>query len=201
MIGMWSPWQGKRLYQVCGILCNSSMHVGSQVLMFSVAVVRDETEVISFVCWQHWQFWPIAMRLSAMAMWVLHVSNILAVVALRSRASNFLISSLSVRAWTRWNWMFHSLSSSVGKLHILARALRQSTSSSGVSPGLICTSYNWYIWHLWYTVQSIWDAKWSRKDFVLILIAATSSVVTLACVLWFHFWQGVVLRKFRVYFR
>ena len=51
---------------------------------------------------------PIALRLSAMAMWVLHVSSILAVVALRPRASNFLTSSLSVRAWTRQNWTFCS---------------------------------------------------------------------------------------------
>ena len=50
MIGMWSPWQGKGLHQVHGILCNSSMHVGSWVLMFSVYVVGDETEVITFIC-------------------------------------------------------------------------------------------------------------------------------------------------------
>ena len=123
----------------------------------------------------------------------------LAAVALRSRVSNVLTSLLSVRAWTRWNWMFHSFSLPIWKLHIMARALRQSTSSSGVSPGLICTSSNWYIWHLWDTVQSIWDAKWSRKDFAPFLVAATSSMVMLAGVLWFHFWQAVVLRKFRMY--
>ena len=107
-------------------------------------------------CGQNWGHWlhlltaltvldprSIALSLSDMAMWVLHVSSILAVVALRSRVSNFLTSSLSVRAWTRWNWIFHSFSSSVGKLHLSARALRWSTSSSGVSPGLIHTSSNW----------------------------------------------------------
>ena len=125
--------------------------------------------------------------------------NILAVVAFRSRASNFLTSSLSVRAQTRWNWTCHSFPSSVGKLHLSARPLRRSTSSSGVSPGLIHTSSNWYIQHLWDTVLSICDAKWSRKDFVLFLVAATSSVVTPAGVHWFHFWQPVVPRKFRMY--
>ena len=29
MIGMWSPWQDRRLCQVHGILCDSCMHVGS----------------------------------------------------------------------------------------------------------------------------------------------------------------------------
>ena len=143
----------------------------------------------------------MAWRLSAMAMWVLYVSGILAVVALRSRASNFLTSSLSVRAWTRQNWTFCSFTSSVGKLHLSARALRWSTSSSEVSPGLIHTSSNWYIWHLWDTVWSIWDAEWSRKDFALFLVAATSSVAIPAGVHQFYFWQPVVPRKFRMYSR
>ena len=110
-------------------------------------------------------------RNNSMAMWVLHVSSILAAVALRSRASDFLTNLLSVRACTRQNWTFCSFSSSVGKLHLSARALRQSTSSSGVPPGLIHTSSNWYIQHLWDTVWSIWDAKWTRKDFLLFLVA------------------------------
>ena len=68
--------------------------------------------------WGHWlhlltaltvlDLRPIALKLSAMAMWVLYVSSILAVVVLRSRVSNFLTSLQSVRAWTRWNWKFHS---------------------------------------------------------------------------------------------
>ena len=55
----------------------------------------------------------------------------LAFVAFRSKVSNFLTSSLSVRAWTRWNWTFCSFSSSVRKLHLWARALRRSTSYLG----------------------------------------------------------------------
>ena len=144
---------------------------------------------------------PITLRLSAMAMWVLHVLSILAVVALRSRVSNFLIGSLSVRAQTRWNWIYHSFSSSVQKLHLSMRALRQSTNLSGVSPALIFTSSNWYIWHHWDTVWSIWDAKWSLKDFALFLVAVISSVVTLAGVHWFPFQWSVVLRKFSIYSR
>ena len=93
------------------------------------------------------------------------------------------------------------LFSAVEKLHLLARALRQSTSSSGVSPGLIYTSSNWYIWHHWDKVWSIWDAKWSRKDFMLFLVATISSVVTLAGVHWFHFLWPVVLWKFIIYSR
>ena len=144
---------------------------------------------------------PIALRLSAMAMWVLLVSSILAVVALRSRVSNFLTSSLSVRVQTRQNWTFYSFSSSVGKLHLSERALRWSTNLSGVSPDLIHTSSNWYIWHCWNTVWSIWDAKWSRKDFALFLIVTVSSVITHAGVHWFHFQQPVVSRKFSIYSR
>ena len=45
MFSMWSPWQGRRLFQVHGILCNSCMHVGLGVLMFSVAVVGGKTEL------------------------------------------------------------------------------------------------------------------------------------------------------------
>ena len=145
--------------------------------------------------WGHWlslltalivlDLRPIALRLSAIAMF-LHVSRILAVGALKSRVSNFLTSSLSVRAQTTQNWTFCSFSSSVGKLHLLARALRQSTSSSGVSPDFICTLSNWYTRHHWETVWSIWDAKLSRKDFALFLVAAISSVVTAAGVHLFH---------------
>ena len=144
---------------------------------------------------------PIALRLSAMAMWVLHVLSILAVVALRSRATNILTSSLSVRAWTRQNWIFCSFSSSVAKLHLLVRALRWSTNSFGVSPALILTSSNWYIWHNWDTVWSIWDSKWFRMEFSLFLVATISSVVAPAGVHWFHFWQALVLRKFSIYSR
>ena len=142
-----------------------------------------------------------ALMLSGMVMQVLHVSSILTVVALRSRANNFLTTSLSVRAWTRWNWTFCSFSLSIGKLRLLTNALRWSTSSSGVSPGLTCTSSNWYIQHCSDTVWSIWDAKWSRKDFMLFLVAAISSVATPASVHWFHIWWPVVSRKFSIYSR
>ena len=57
MIGMWSPWQRRRLYQVHGILCNSHMCVGSGGLMSFVAAIVGKTEVISSVCLQYWQFW------------------------------------------------------------------------------------------------------------------------------------------------
>ena len=203
IIGMRSPWQGRILCQVHRILCNPTCILVLGVQCFCC-----------FCCRQAWGCWlclltaltvldpkPMALRLYAMAMWVLHVSIILAAVALRSRASNFLTSSLSVRVWTRQNWTFHCFSSSVGKLHLLARALRWSTSSSGVSPGLIYTSFNWYIQHLCNTVWSILDSKWSRKDFALFLIAAMSFVVMLAGVHWFHFWQWVVPREFSIYCR
>ena len=50
MIGMWSPWQGRRLCQVHGILCNSLMHVGSGGSIFFVTVVVGEAEVIGSIC-------------------------------------------------------------------------------------------------------------------------------------------------------
>ena len=53
-------------------------------------------------------FNPMASRLSEMAMCVWHTSSILDVVAIRSRASSFLTSSLSLRALTNLYWMFHS---------------------------------------------------------------------------------------------
>ena len=65
------------------------------------------------------------------------------------------LDQLTVRAQTTQNWMFCSFSSSVGKLHLSARALKQSTNSSGGSPALICTSFNWYILHCRDTVWSI----------------------------------------------
>ena len=129
-----------------------------------------------------------------MAVWVLHVLSILAVVALRSRVSNFLTSLLSLRAWTRWNGNFIPFPHLLGSLSV--RALWWTTNSSGVSPALIHTSSNWYIQHHWDRVWSIWDAKWFRKDFVFFLVVAISSVVTLVGVYWFHFWQPVVPGKF-----
>ena len=59
-------------------------------------------------------FSPMASRLSEMAMCVRHTSSILAVVAVRSRASSFLMSSLSLRALTNLYWTFRSFLSSVG---------------------------------------------------------------------------------------
>ena len=88
-------------------------------------------------------FNPMASRLSEMAMCVRHTSSILAVVAIRSRASSFLTSSLSLRALTNLYRTFRSFSSSVGKLHRSARAQRWSTSSSGDSPGQMRTSSSW----------------------------------------------------------
>ena len=76
---------------------------------------------------------PMASRLSEMAMCVRHTSSILDIIAIRSRASSFLTSSLSLRAVMNLYLMFCSFSSSVGKLHQWARAQRQSTSSSGDS--------------------------------------------------------------------
>ena len=75
----------------------------------------------------------MASRLSEMAMCVWHTSSILEVVAVRSRTSSFLTSSLSFRALTNLYWTFHSFSSSVRKLHQSTRAWRESTSSSGDS--------------------------------------------------------------------
>ena len=60
-------------------------------------------------------FNPMASRLSEMAMCVQHTSSILDVVAVRSRASSFLMSSLSLRALTNLYWTFvpfHLLSGS-----------------------------------------------------------------------------------------
>ena len=159
----------------CCFCCYCGWDWGHQLHLLTALTVLDQR--------------PIALRLSAMAMWVMNVWSILAVVALRSRESNFLTTSLSVRAQTRCNWTFYSFSLSAGKLHLLARALRWSTSSSGVSPGFVHTSSNWYIQHCWDTVWSFWDAKWSRKDFALFLVAAISSVVTLVGVHWFYFQQ------------
>ena len=67
---------------------------------------------------------PMPLRLSEMVMCVQHSSSILVVVAVRSRASSFLMSSLSLRALMNLYWTFHSFSSSVGKLHWSARAHR-----------------------------------------------------------------------------
>ena len=88
-------------------------------------------------------FNSMTSRLSVMAMCVQHTSSILDVVAIRSRASSFLMSSLSLRALTNLYWTFRSFLSSVGKLHWSARAQRWSTSSSGNSPGQMGTSSSW----------------------------------------------------------
>ena len=88
-------------------------------------------------------FNPMALGLSEMTMCVWHTSSILDVVAIRSRASSFLTSSLSLRALMNLYWTFHSFLSSVGKLHQSARAWRWSMSSSSDSPGQIQTSSSW----------------------------------------------------------
>ena len=88
-------------------------------------------------------FNPMASRLSQMAICVQHTSSILGVVAVRSSVSSFLMSSLSLRALTSLYWMFHSFSSSEGKLHQSARAWRWSTSSSGDCPGQMQISSSW----------------------------------------------------------
>ena len=83
---------------------------------------------------------PMASISPLMAMWVLHVSNILAVVTVISIARSFFTSSQLSRAQTRRYCTFRSFSSSEGKLHRSARARRRSTSSSGDSPGRILIS-------------------------------------------------------------
>ena len=51
MIGIWSPWQGRRaLPGAWDFVQYLHMHVGSGVLMFSVAVVVGETEVVISIC-------------------------------------------------------------------------------------------------------------------------------------------------------
>ena len=88
-------------------------------------------------------FNPMASRLSEMVICVQHTLSILGVVAFGLSVSSFLMSSLSLRALMSLHWMFHSFSSPDGKLHRSARAQRQSTSSSGDSPGWMWTSSSW----------------------------------------------------------
>ena len=147
LISMWSPWQGRRLCKVHGILCNSHMHIGSGGSMFLLLLLWVRLRSSALFVESINSFGSKAHSIEIVCYGYVSPAflSILAVVALRSRVSNFLTSSLSVRAQTRWNWTFHSFTSSVGMLHLLARALRKSTSSSGVSLGLILTSSNWYI--------------------------------------------------------
>ena len=99
-------------------------------------------------CWGPlWMVWtvlelpsPKASISVLMALWVLHTSNILAVVSLMGRASSFFTNSLSSRAQTKWYCTFCSFLLSIGKLQWSARVHRQSTSSLGVSPGRIGVS-------------------------------------------------------------
>ena len=131
ILGSGHPLLGMMICQVGETLCNVHMSVHCLLEVFfpwrGLFCLRMALTVFC-------SFNPMTSRLSEMAMCVQHTSSILAVVAVRSRASSFLTSSLSLRALTNLYWTFRSFSSSVGKLHRSARAQRWSTSSSGDSP-------------------------------------------------------------------
>ena len=100
-----------------------------------------------------------------------------AVVASIFIANSFLIRSVSLRAWTIWNWMCLSFSASVGKLHLSASPQIYSTSSSGVLPALILISSSWYILHRWDTGWSMELCRNSIKSLAPFLFFSHSSTV------------------------
>ena len=123
-------------------------------------------------CWLGCQCWfwfwtaltdfdprPIALRLSAMAIWAQQTSSILAVHAVMVRLRSFLIGSPSVRIHRSQNWMFLSPFSDLLENCIGQQVPRQSTNSSGVLLALIKTSSSWYILCCCKTVWSLstWD--------------------------------------------
>ena len=139
ILGSGHPLLGMMIYQVGETLCSVRMSALSAGGFFPWRGLFCLRMALTVFC----SFNPMASRLSEMAMCVRHTSSILAVVAVRSRASSFLMSSLSLRALTNLYWTFRSFLSSVGKLHRSARARRRSTSSSGDSPGQMRTSSSW----------------------------------------------------------
>ena len=199
MLSIGSPLQGRKLILGHAVLCSSHRSV-----VVSAAVVEVCCPLHWPFCWDPlWMVWmvlklpsPKASILLLMALWVLHTSNILAVVSLMGRASSFFTNSLSSREWTSLYCMFHSFSSSVGKLQWSAQGLQvinqahRVSHQAGYGSLQACRFYSELKCH-----GSIIDCKCSRNALVLFFCA--SAFTPVGCQ-WLYLHLPWLPRKFKM---